>query len=109
MTRLNQPPAELRNQIIQLEERNATLEADKCRTSFHQIEQLRVIDELRAQLQRETEKTSDLVLHKSLAVVLQRKVDELQQQMGQRQQQTTAVSAAMFSQADLDQALSSVP
>ena len=75
-----------------------------------QIEQLRAIDELRTQLQRETEKTSDLALHKSLTVVLQRKVDELQQQMDQRRQQETDTSTTvLFSQADLDEAFSGVP
>ena len=110
MTRLNQPPAELRNRIIQLEKRNAALEADKCRASFVQIEQLRDIDEIRAQLQKEKEKTSDLALHKSLTVVLQRKVDELQQQTGQqRQQEADTSTTTLFSQADLDEAFSGVP
>ena len=107
-TRLNLPPAELRNRIIQLEERNAALETANHTANFQQIEQQRILDELRGQLQKEKEATSDVALYKSLTVVLQRKVDDLQQQMDQ-QQQTAAVSAVMFCQADLDQALSSVP
>ena len=106
--RLNRPPAELQNQIIQLEQRNAVLEADKCLASFHQIEQLRTIDELRVQLQRKTEEASNLALHKSLTTVLQRKADDLQRQL-QQQQEADISTTDLFSQADLDIALSSVP
>lgn len=107
-TRLNQTPAELRNRVTQLEERNAALEMASNTASFQQIEQQRILEGLQAQLQKEKEKTNDLALHKSLTVVLQRKVDDLQLQLDQ-QQQATAVSAVMFSQADLDEALSGVP
>ena len=108
--RLNRPPAELQNQIVQLEQRNAVLEADNCLASYQQTEQLRTIDELRVQLQTETQKASDLALHKSLTTVLQRRVDELQQQVQQQQQQEADISTAdLVSQADLDIALSSVP
>ena len=78
--------------------------------SFQQREQQYALEGLRAQLQRETEKTSDLALHKTLTVVLQRKVDELQLQLQQQQQQEADISTTvLFSQADLDNALSSVP
>ena len=72
-TRLNQTPAELRNRVTQLEERNAALEMAAGGTaSFQQIEQQRILEGLQIQLQKEKEKTSDLALHKSLTVVIQR-------------------------------------
>ena len=109
-TRLNRPPIELQNRIIQLEQTNAALEADKCLASYQQIEHLRLIDELRVQLQKKTEEASNLVLHKSLTTVLQRKADDLQRQLQQRQQQEEDISTAdLFSPADLATALSSVP
>ena len=109
--RMNRPPAELQNQIIQLEQTNAALEADKCLASYQQIEHLRLIDELRVQLQRKTEEAYNLALHKSLTTVLQRKADDLQRQLQQQQQQQEAdiTTTDLFSQADLDHALSSVP
>ena len=108
--RLNRPPAELQNQIIQLEQKNAVLEADKCLASLQQIEQQRAIDQLREQLKRKTEEASNLILHKSLTTVLQRKADDLQRQLQQRQQQEEDISTAdLFSPADLATALSSVP
>ena len=109
--RLNRPPAELQKQIVQLEQTNAALEADKCLASYQQIEHLRLIDELRVQLQKKTEEASNLVLHKSLTTVLQRKADDLQRQLQQQQQQqeTDITTSDLFSQADLDHALSSVP
>ena len=110
--RLNRPPAELQNRIIQLEQQNAVLEADNCLASYQQTEQLRTIDELRVQLQRKTEEASNLALHKSLTTVLQRKADDLQRQLQQQQQQQPEAdisTADLFSQADLDIALSSVP
>ena len=107
--RLNRPPTELQNRILQLEQQNAVLEADKCLASFQQIEQQRAIDQLREQLQRKTEEASNLALHKSLTTVLQRKADDLQRQLQQQQQEADISTTDLFSQADLDNALSSVP
>ena len=107
--RLNRPPAELQNRIIQLEQQNAVLEADNCLASYQQTEQLRTIDELRVQLQRKTEEASNLALHKSLTTVLQRKADDLQRQLQRQQQEADVSTTDLFSQADLDIALSSVP
>ena len=55
-TRLNQTPAELRNRVTQLEERNAALEMASNTASFQQIEQQRILEGLQAQLQKEKEK-----------------------------------------------------
>ena len=107
--RLNRPPAELQKQIIQLEQTNAALEADKCLASYQQIEHLRLIDELRVQLKKKTEEASNLVLHKSLTTVLQRKADDLQRQLQRQQREEDISTADLFSPADLVTALSSVP
>ena len=107
--RLNRPPAELQKQIIQLEQTNAALEADKCLASYQQIEHLRLIDELQVQLKKKTEEASNLVLHKSLTTVLQRKADDLQRQLQRQQREEDISTADLFSPADLVTALSSVP
>ena len=107
--RLNRPPIELQNQIIQLKQKNAVLEADKCLASLQQIEQQRAIDQLREQLQRKTEEASNLALHKSLTTILQRKADDLQRQLQRQQQEEDISTADLFSPADLAIALSSVP